>query len=359
MRDQHDGPTVAGQLEHLVEDQLLPGAAEVDRSGVFPSENITALAELGLFGMVVPTGAGGLGSTAAVGRATLQLISSGCGATAFAFAQHHGATAAVASTRNDELRNEWLPQLSVDTLAGTAFAHVRRPGAPVLEAIRDGDGWLLSGVAPWVTSWGHAEVMTVAARTDEGQLVWVLLPAVEGPGLAVEKRFDLMVFQATETVALRFNDLRVGPEQVLSVVDFDRWASRDRALSARPSPLCLGVGDRAIAELRAVSPETAMTLAPWWTEQSQAAEEASRRVDEAIANKAVDERLVLITAATRAATLLAIQQLTTALLAATGGSAIESGRTAQRLSREALFYVIQGQSPDGKRATIDALRPRD
>jgi len=361
MLDQPTRPETSVLFDRLVEvvaSQLVPGAAGVDRSGVFPKANIDALAELGLFGMVVPEHLGGLGLTSTEARAALRLVSSGCGATAFAFAQHHGATGAVAATRNSGLNATWLPRLLADTLAGTAFAHVRRPGKAVLSAVADGEAWVLRGTAPWVTSWGQAEVMTVAATTDDGQLVWALLPAVESPGIGVDKRFDLMVFQATQTVALRFDALRVEPEQVLSVSDFGRWAIRDRALSARPSPLCLGIGDRAIAELERVAPDLAASMEPWWTEQLRVAELQCVRVDEAIAGQAIDDELVVATAASRTAALLAVQRLTTALLAASGGAAIEHGHVAQRLGREALFYVIQGQSPDGKAATLDGLNPR-
>lgn len=345
------------QVAALVETQFLPEATAVDRSCEFPSANIAALAELGLFGLVIPEAAGGLGVTPAEGRATLRLLSSGCGATTFAFAQHHGATGAVAATKNTELRDRWLPSLLTNTLAGTAFAHVRRPGDPVLRAVADGDGWILTGVAPWVTSWGHAEVMTVAAKTDDGRLVWALLPAKETDGLVVNKAFDLMVFQATQTVALRFDTLRVDAAQVLNVHDFAPWSVRDRALSARPSPLCLGIGDRAMAELHQAAPDVAASIAPWWDEQHEAAEEQCVRVDEAIAAKAVDDELVATTAAARSTALLAVQRLTTMLLAASGGGAIETANRAQRLSREALFYVIQAQSPDGKAATLAALDP--
>ena len=346
------------QLTELVGKRLLPEAVEVDRSGVFPVANIAALAELGLFGMVVPADLGGLGLTTAEARATLRLLSSGCGATTFAFAQHHGATGAVAATRNTALHEQWLPRLLTTTLAGTAFAHVRRPGRPVLRAVADGDSWVLSGTAPWVTSWGHAEVMTVAATTDDGQLVWALLPASETTGLCVDKTFDLMVFQATSTVALRFDSLRVEPQHVLSVVDFDRWAVRDRALSARPSPLCLGIGDRAMAELSATSPDVAASMSSWWVDQHEAAEAQCALVDQAIEANAIDDALVEQTAAARTSALLAVQRLTTTLLAASGGGAIERGHVAQRLSREALFYVIQAQSPDGKASTLNALMPR-
>lgn len=350
----HRTDVLFAEVERTVEATLLPNAAAVDQSQQFPSGNVDAIAKLGLFGMVVPAEVGGLGLMPSEVRRLLRLLSSGCGATAFAFAQHHGATGAVAATTNTDRRDEWLPRLVDSTLAGTAFAHVRRRGEPVLRAEPDGEGWRLSGNAPWMTSWGHAEVMTVAASTDDDRLVWALLEAKDQPGLMVRKVFELMVFQATQTVALSFDSLRVEPDQVLSVVDVDAWARRDRLLSARPSPLCLGIGDRALAEMLLVDQTAAARVEPWWLEVGAAAESQCRIVDAAIAAREIDEALVAETAALRAATLLATQRLTTMLLAVAGGSAIERSHTAQRLAREALFYVIQAQSPDGKAATLAA-----
>ena len=341
-----------GRVETLVEQQLWPRSAEVDRGTTLPIEHFEALSALGLYGMAVPTSAGGLGLAPPEIRRILRLLASGCGVTAFAFAQHHGTVGAVAATKNERLRSRWLPSLVDDQLAGIAYAHVRRRGAPVLTAEPAGDGWVLNGSAPWVTSWGVAKVIGVAANTDDGRLLWALVPAAEARGLSVAGSFDLMAYSATQTVALDFNGFQVGPDAVLSVVDMGDWSTRDRLLAARPNPLCVGVGDRALAELQRIAPDVAAELAPWWAEVAATAEANSAAVDGAV--EAVEAATL---AAARADTVLATQKLTTALLAATGGAAMELGHSAQRLSREALFYVIQAQSGDGRAAMLSRLRP--
>jgi len=67
------------------------------------------------------------------------------------------------------------------------------------------------------------------------------------------------------------------------------------------------------------------------------------------------EALVGAAAQCRAEVMVGVQRLTTALLAAVGGSAMDRGHRAQQLAREALFYVVQAQSPDGQRATLGRL----
>ncbi len=329
---------------------LLAEAEATDRADRLPEGHFAALAQLGLYGMVASTDAGGLGLRPSQIRHVLRRLGSGCGATAFAFAQHHGTTANVAGTANRAMRDRWLPALTDRTLAGIAYAHVRRPGTPVLRAepAADGESWILDGHAPWVTSWGLAEVLGVAAQTADGRLVWSLVPAREGGGLSLTRRFELSVLGATATVALAFDGHRIGPEGIIDVVDFGPWADRDRHLAARPNPLCLGIGDRAMAMLDDIDPERADELRPSWDRLGRRAELQARSVDRRKADEATVARA-------RAETVLGTQNLPAALLAAVGGRAMERGHPAQRLHREAGFYVVQAQNAAGRQALLDRV----
>lgn len=333
---------------------LLAAAETTDRADRLPTGHFDRLAELGLFGMVVSPDAGGLGLTPPQIRHVLRRLGSGCGATAFAFAQHHGTTGNVASSTNSALRDRWLPKLTDATLAGIAYAHVRRPGTPVLQARpatgdeTDDGAWILDGEAPWVTSWGLAEVFGVAAVSQDGRLFWALVPAAEGPGLQVANRFDLSVYGATATVALRFDRYQVGPEHVIGATDFAAWAEHDRHLAARPNPLCLGIGDRAMALLADADRSYAEALAPRWAALAHRAEVMAVAVD----RRQADEAEV---AAVRAEVVLATQRLTAALLAAVGGRGMERSHPAQRLHREAGFYVVQAQNAAGRQALLDQV----
>jgi alkylation response protein AidB-like acyl-CoA dehydrogenase len=231
----------------------------------------------------------------------------------------------------------------------------------VLSARPDGDGWILDGSAPWVTSWGTAEVLAVAAPVLDGsdsadspdgpnRLLWCLVPASEGRGLRVEQRFDLMVFQASATVSVTFDRFRVGPGQVISVADLAAWSASDRLLAARPSPLCLAVGDRALSLLVEHRPEVAARLRPWWDDVSARSEAACVAVDEG--SDRADPAAV---AAMRAESVLAVQRMTTALLSVVSGRGVERSEPAQRLAREALFYVVQAQNDDGRDALLGRL----
>ncbi|MEZ5408038.1 MAG: acyl-CoA dehydrogenase family protein [Acidimicrobiales bacterium] len=328
---------------------LWPAAQDVDRAPIIPRSHVDALADLGLFGQAAPPELGGLGLSPPDTRRMLRLIGSGCAATGFAFAQHQGLVGALVRTANAGLRERWLAPLCRRTLAGIAFAHVRRSGPPALTATPlDGGAWLIEGEAPWVTSWGLAEVFLVAAVAPDDRLLWFVVPGAEAPGLTASGPLALAVLSATATVRLRFDGYRVAEADVVEIVDRGPWSVGDRRAAARPNPLCLGVGDRALAQLAGAEPSAAEALRPWWEGVSARAEAAALLVDRQQGDPAD-------LAAARAESIAGVQRLTTALLAAVGGGGAILTHPAQRLAREALFYVVQAQNADGRRATLASL----
>ncbi len=337
------------RVAEVADTVLWPAAQQVDQASIIPRSHLDALADLGLFGQAAPPELGGLGLAPADTRRTLRLVGSGCAATGFAFAQHHGLVGALVRTANAELRHRWLAPLCRRTLAGIAFAHVRRSGPPALSAVPvDGGGWSVDGEAPWVTSWGLAEVFLVAALTPDDCLVWFVVDGHEAPGLVASEPLALAVLGATATVRLRFDGYRVAPADVVELVSRGPWAVGDRRNAARPNPLCLGVGDRALAQLASAEPGAAEALGPWWDGVSARAEAAALLVDRQQGEPAD-------LAAVRAETITGVQRLTTALLASVGGGGAMLTHPAQRLAREALFYVVQAQNADGRRATLESL----
>ncbi len=332
----------------MAERCLWPSAIAVDAASTIPRSHLDAFADLSLFAIAAPKAVGGLGLEGGEFRQILRVLGAGCGATAFAFAQHQGVVSALVRSENTSLRNAWLPKLLDRSLGGTAFAHARRAGPAAVRAERTPGGWRLTGEAPWATSWGFAEVFSVAAVVDDRQLVWLLVPGSEAPAMRASAPLDLMVFGSTSTVRLVFDGLVVADEDVIDVVDLDSWRHNDRRGAVRPNPMCLGIGDRALGLLAESAPETAAALADDWALVNARAEEASLLID-----ASSDD--IAAFAAVRAETVFAVQRLTTALLAASGGRGAEASHPAQLLARQALFYVVQAQNADGREATLAAL----
>jgi alkylation response protein AidB-like acyl-CoA dehydrogenase len=346
------------RARQLADELLAPAAERTDRSEIVPRAHLSALAEAGLFGLVAPRDAGGHDVDPPTLRAVLRTLGGGCGATSFVWAQHHGLVGLLRATDNVDLRSRWLPSLASGAmLAGTAFAHVRRAGPPVLRATRTGGGYRLDGEAPWVTSWGMADVYSVAAVTGDDQLVWSAVPAPDDPSepearLVPSPPLALAVMGATSTVRLRFDGLFVPDADVVSALRLALWRDRDRPRVACLNPSALGVADRSLALLASHDDDAAATARSALAEELRACEE----VVEACA-AAVDAGRGDIGSSSRARAwgLDLARRSADALAAASGGTAMQLDHPAQRLVREAAFYVVQAQDDAGRSATLQRL----
>ena len=162
----------------------------------------------------------------------------------------------------------------------------------------------------------------------------------------------LPVFGATATVALEFDGCTVADDQVIAVDSAEAWRRADRRQASIGQPAVLGVAERAQRLLADHADEPAVGAAV------ALAEELHRRWgrdDELVGALARGDDVVLEASDHRAACLDLARRSTTALLAAVGGRGMDLSHPAQRLAREADFYVIQAQTADGRAATLRSI----
>jgi alkylation response protein AidB-like acyl-CoA dehydrogenase len=330
--------------QRLADDVLFPDAQRVDAQGI-PDTHFDALADAGLFSL------DGLSPT--VARRVLASIAGGCGATYFVWVQHHGVLRTLAASSNNALRTGMLPEMQTgDAVAGVAFAHMRREGTPAVTATKTATGWRLDGTAPWATSWGIADWFCVAAGSPDGKIVWSMLPGIAGLGLTATA-LHLPVFASTGTVALQFDGYEVAESSTMSVDDLDAWRRADRLRAALGQPAILGVAARAIrllgeryTDAQDASKRLAAQLADLWDRDDVLLARLGESGTDDVITAASDHRSACLDIGRRA---------TTALLAASGGAGMDMHHPAQRLAREALFYVIQAQTADGRAATLRSI----
>ena len=142
----------------LADTVLFPAAIDVDRVGSVPATHWEALADAGLYGIAAPAVLGGAELEFGELVAVLEVVASGCLATAFTWVQHHGAVASLVGSTNVALRDELLPGLVTGrTRGGVAFA-VAVPVPPPMRAERV-DGGRSSDDAPFVSRVTRADFM--------------------------------------------------------------------------------------------------------------------------------------------------------------------------------------------------------
>ncbi|CAL9323115.1 acyl-CoA dehydrogenase family protein [Streptomyces sp. SudanB182_2057] len=356
------------RARRLAADLLAPEAERVDQEGV-PPGHIEAVKRSGLLGVTAPADHGGAGAPPAVAREVAEILAGACGATWFVQTQHHTPVQTLVQSEHP-VRERLLGPLSRgELLSGVAYAHLRSyPRRPVRVRPERG-GWRFDGTVPWYTGWGLNDVMLLAGVTDSGEVLFAFTEARERPGLRASEPMRLAALTAARTVSLELAGLWLPADTVALRMPYDRWAAGDRVKTPHTSPAVFGVTQTALslldtgtaaplrarlAGIRRKAYELADAPPPkGWTGRPTTATRAGAAGAEPSADAVdawVGERL-----AVRAAAYELLRTATTAAVVAGGGRATALTSRAQRLAREGLFLLVQGQTAESREAHLRAL----
>ena len=322
---------VVAAANRLADEVLFPASLAVDNGERPASELLDVLAAEGLYGLYVPARYGGLGLGRDAGQLVMEQLASGCLTTTFVWAQHLS-TAAVVAEAGGPVHEEWARPLAEGSRrAGIAFSHLRRPDPPALTVSPVKGGYRVDGRAPLVTGWGMIDAVHVAGRLGP-DVIWLLVDAVESATLAAT-RLELAAVNASATVALSFARHFVPGSRLTRVEPLAEWRRRDAEGLRTNGFLGLGVARRCAALL--------------------GSEEVGRELD--------DLRSALLgaptsdVAAVRARVTRFTLEVAAALIASLGGRSMVRDSDAQRLGREAMFLLVQGQTATIRAAQLDEL----
>ncbi len=204
------------QLTELCEQLRLLGKG-LDQSETasppWPLEQLRLASEYGVDHWFVPKQLGGLGwSQREIADGYLRMAAA-CLTTTFIITQRVAALKRIVSSENQPLRE----QLIAEILAGQAHATVgishlttsrQHIGRSVLNAEPTETGFLLDGFSPWVTGGCGAQYLLLGAQLEDQRQVLVAVPR-DTPGLSVEPGFSLVALTASQTGAVRCDNVEV------------------------------------------------------------------------------------------------------------------------------------------------------
>lgn len=310
-------------IRDLVE-QFRQNAEEVDQSYQVPRAQLEALANTGYFEFATRAESGQR-------RRLLDLLSSGCGATSFLATQHVGACRRLAKTNHPLLEQAMPGRVWI----GVCFAHLRRPRSPVTIEI-DSEDLVFNGRGPWFSGLGMMRRMLVGGATSDGQF-FMAQCEVEQPAIKIGECQPLAVMNATATVPLEFQGLRIPKSEV--VVEFDRelMTEADMHSTVYQSARSLGVARAAAGYL----PETGrQQLVARIEGQHQKMDQWDSTPDWPSATALRVQAIQLAGLAVQAA------------FTSVGGRSHSLNHPVQRLAREASFYSTTQLTAQLKEATL-------
>jgi hypothetical protein len=207
-------------------DEIAPHAAAWDRDAHFPREVAARMGELGFLGMLIPEAHDGLGLDTTSYLLALEAIAAADASAAVLMSVHNSLpTQMLLHFGSDAQRERYLKPMARGEMIGAFALSEPEAGSDAsslrCQAVRDGDGWVLTGTKSWVTSGTFADVIMVMARTDtpdarrgsKGISAFIVTPDL--PGFHVGKKEDKMGLRASPTVQLNFDGLRVPAENLL------------------------------------------------------------------------------------------------------------------------------------------------
>lgn len=351
----HLDPDVLSALKDAGHARIRDLAAGVDRSQVFSRELWELLCELGLPTMPFSDPESGHeGSFLAYVEAIEEVASHGAVA-----ALYSGPTVQVASAiRNfgtDAQRERWGNGLISGGLLGAwSFTEPQTGSDPqqiLTRAVREGDGWRITGSKMFTSFAPHADVALVYAKTTDRRLGAFLVDTAKAgwqPGPPIK----MLAFggQGTAPVAI---DVHVDEDALLGGEEagFDIMVSTESEAKIRASSICVGIGRRAVEEAVAYAserehrgeaigdkfPTIQVSLG------EMAAQVAGARAMVQWAARAVDARdpaLKTIAASTRIVCARMAREVSSLAMQVCGAYGFTHEMVLERLYREGKFYDV-------------------
>ncbi|GAA3731662.1 acyl-CoA dehydrogenase family protein [Salinactinospora qingdaonensis] len=217
--DEDEAAWVARARE-LARSRFAPLAAELDRDQRYPWENVAALNESGLAGLLVPTEYGGAGGSLTLVCGVIEVISTACAST--------GAILNACALGAYPLLLAGTPQQREHYLGGmtagraVSFALTEEGVGSDAAAIRataepEGEGYRLRGEKIYIGNGGASQTYVVFARTDPeagSRGITAFLVDKDAPGVVIDHYEDKMGIRGTLTSNLKL-DTHVPRDSVL------------------------------------------------------------------------------------------------------------------------------------------------
>ena len=329
----------------------------VDDEHAWPAASLELLSDAGCWGKVIAADYGGSAVAPVDQLATYEAVAAGSLTMALILTQHDGACELIADCDNQDLARRVLPKCAdgscLATVGISQLTTSRRTAGPGMRVATVGHGFHLTGLMPWVTAARHADYIVTGGVLPDGDQILTLVET-DAPGLTVAEPMAFVALSASFTSEVRCDGVDVGQDHLMrGPVD------RVLALRAPVKPLsvsAVGIGVagallEAVRERTPMLPQASDLLSGTIPERFDAVRQ--RLFDAADALDDPDAEIPAMDI--RVAVNDLIMRLATTYLTLAKGSGYLSTHPAQRLFREAMFFLVWSAPPHVQSGTLDLV----
>jgi alkylation response protein AidB-like acyl-CoA dehydrogenase len=185
------GSELLAALDRIAEQVIAPLAPSIDKEGRFPRENIQALRDAGLLGLLSAKAMGGREEGIRTAVAVVERIARDCPSTAMITTMHNCAVAVIEKFGSEAMRRSIAQDGKLATLAFSESGSRSHFWLPVSTAAKSNGSVRLNAAKQLITSAGNCDIYVWSSRpvAAEGlSTIWAV-PAAS-PGLSIAQPFD-------------------------------------------------------------------------------------------------------------------------------------------------------------------------
>ena len=216
------------QIVNLVRDfvqrEVEPVAGHYDNEDIYPQELVDQMADMGLFGIMIPEEYGGLGLDYTTFAVVFEELSKGWMSLTGPLGTHHILAYVIATYGTDELKRRFLPKMAEGAIRG-GLALTEPGGGSDMQnlqtsAVKDGEEYVINGNKMFISNGASGNAFAVLARTDK-----TASPAhrgiscfvVEKPaaGFSVAQKLDKLGYRGIDTTELVFDNVRIPTQNLV------------------------------------------------------------------------------------------------------------------------------------------------
>ncbi|MFE3543944.1 acyl-CoA dehydrogenase family protein [Nocardia sp. NPDC059177] len=222
---------ILSTVRAFVDKEIIPVAQELEHSDTYPQAIVDRMAEMGLFGLMIPEEYGGLGESLLTYALCVEELARGWMSISGVINTHFIVAYLLAQHGTARQREHFLPRMATGEVRGAFSMSEPELGSDVAairtRAVRTESGdYRLDGRKMWLTNGSTATVVATLVRTDEGRerphdnLTTFLLEKPAGfgevaPGLTIPGKIHKMGYKGIDTTEMLLDHHAVAAEAVL------------------------------------------------------------------------------------------------------------------------------------------------